>query len=137
MLKECNRVLKPGGKIRISTPDLETIVSLYVQEDKNSKSELQDEYIRWIVDMRYSDIGIYSAVFAMNIAFLDWGHRFLYDRKTLQRVLEEAQFTDINRFESGISSDEALSSIEAHGKNVGNVAMDSFETMILEATSPG
>jgi len=37
MLKECFRVLKHGGKIRISTPDLSFLILLY----QSDKSELQ------------------------------------------------------------------------------------------------
>src|SRR5258706_5700451 len=43
MLKECFRVLKPNGKIRISTPDLAFLIDLY----NNQKSDLQESYIKW------------------------------------------------------------------------------------------
>ncbi len=133
MLRECHRVLKPGGKIRIATPDLETLIDLYTTEEK---SELQDRYIQWIVPMFFPDVSFYSAVFAINIAFQNWGHKFLYDSTTLQRAMEEARFVDISRFKPGESNDEALIRIESHGKAIGDEDMDRFETMVLEAKCP-
>jgi SAM-dependent methyltransferase len=44
MLEECYRVLKPGGTIRVSTPDLNFVVGLYQGE----KSDLQKAYIKWL-----------------------------------------------------------------------------------------
>jgi predicted SAM-dependent methyltransferase len=37
MLRECLRVLKPGGRIRIATPSLEVLLDLY----KPSKTPIQ------------------------------------------------------------------------------------------------
>jgi len=43
MLRECFRILKVGGTIRISTPDLAFLIALY----SDDKTELQCQYIRW------------------------------------------------------------------------------------------
>jgi predicted SAM-dependent methyltransferase len=43
MLSECHRVLRSGGRIRISTPDLAFLVDLYAAE----KSDVQLRYIDW------------------------------------------------------------------------------------------
>src|SRR5262249_38349849 len=48
MLKECHRVLKPGGKIRISTPDLRFLIDLYLAGDR--RTALQANYIKWATD---------------------------------------------------------------------------------------
>jgi predicted SAM-dependent methyltransferase len=46
MLKECLRVLKPGGKVRIATPNLTNILALYT----DAPTPIQQEYIRWSID---------------------------------------------------------------------------------------
>ena len=46
MISECFRILKPGGVIRISTPDLSFLVDLY----KDNKSEVQTQFIRHSTD---------------------------------------------------------------------------------------
>jgi predicted SAM-dependent methyltransferase len=132
MLGECYRVLKPGGRIRIATPDLETLVGLYVPE----KSELQQRYIRWITDKFLPEVGVYRASFVINNAFRNWGHQFIYDRATLQSAMEEVGFVGITRYAAGESDDEALRGIESHGKSAGNEDMNRFETMVLEAKRP-
>lgn len=132
MLRESYRVLKPGGRIRIATPDLETLIGLYTPE----KSDLQQRYVHWIMDKFLSGIGVYSEVFVINNAFRNWGHQFIYDRATLQSAMEEVGFIDITRYASGESDDEGLRGIESHGEAAGNEDMNRFETVVLEAKRP-
>lgn len=132
MLRECYRVLKPGGRIRIATPDLETLIALYTPE----KSDLQQEYIRWITDMFMPELGIYRDSFVINNAFWGFGHRFIYDRTTLQSAMEEVGLVDITCYAPSESDDEVLRGVESHGKAAGNEAMNRFETMVLEAKRP-
>jgi predicted SAM-dependent methyltransferase len=46
ILSEWVRVLKPGGKIRCSTPDLRFLIDLH----QNPSKEINDRYIKWAVD---------------------------------------------------------------------------------------
>jgi len=132
MLRECYRVLKPGGKIRIATPDLETLIGLHTPD----KSELQQRYIEWIIDTFLPQVGVYRESFVINNAFRNWWHQFIYDRATLQSAMEEVGFVDITRYAPGESDDEVLRGIESHGKAAGNEDMNRFETMVLEAKRP-
>src|SRR5687768_11548268 len=43
LLSESHRVMRPGGRVRISTPDLAFLVGLYTA----NKSHLQMSYIAW------------------------------------------------------------------------------------------
>lgn len=131
MLRECFRVLKPGGKMRVATPDLETLVGLCTRE----KSELQQRYVQWIIDtfLPGSD---YHESFVINNAFFSWGHRFLYDRATLESALARAGFADIVRRSVGASEDDVFRGMESHGLASGDEEMNRFETMVLEAVRP-
>ena len=154
MLGRCFRVLRPGGRIRIATPDLRVYVDLF----RPDKSDVQRRYIRYHVDKflpRYgrdprnrsalgslaerarsaaSDAALTCLV--INNEFRDWGHRFIYDRETLSAAMERAGFVDVVRYASGESDDENLRGIECHGKVVKNEEMNRFETMVLEARRP-
>src|SRR5205814_992975 len=45
-LRECRRVLRPGGRIRIATPSLERLARLYDAE----QTDVQRRYVRWAAD---------------------------------------------------------------------------------------
>lgn len=80
-LKECHRVLKPGGAIRISTPDLRWLVAQYI-------SDKLDEW---------TDVGWLplTPCQLMNEGMRSWGHQFVYDRSELKAVLQLVGFTKI------------------------------------------
>jgi SAM-dependent methyltransferase len=53
-LRECNRVLKPGGVIRVAVPDLEQIARLYVEALENAAKEIpgwQENYDWMMLEM--------------------------------------------------------------------------------------
>jgi len=128
MLRECRRVLKPGGRVRIATPDLATLLALYTPE----KSDIQERYIRWVVDRFLPEVEVYSAAFVINNAFRNWEHQFLYDQETLQRAMQEAGFVEVARYAPGESDDPILRGLEAHGRATGSEEINRFETMVLE-----
>lgn len=131
-LRECLRVLKPEGKIRIATPSLETLISLYTP----TPNDLQLRYIQFITNMFLPEVQSFNPAFVINNAFHNWGHKFLYDRLTLKKAMEEVGFLAINSTIPGESSDEQLRGIEKHGQFIGNDEINEFETMVLEGKRP-
>jgi SAM-dependent methyltransferase len=132
MLSECFRVLKPGGTIRIATPDLERLMALVSPE----KGEPEKAYIAWITDRFIPGAVSRRGAIVVNNAFYGFDHRFLYDRETLAGLLEEVGFRDTGYHVPGESGDEHLRGIEAHGRSVNNAEMMRFETMVIEAARP-
>jgi len=130
MLQECYRILKPGGKVRLATPDLEVLIGLHSRE----KSDAQRYYIDWIVGRCLPDVSSCKDVFVINNAFRAWGHRFLYDRDTLGHTLAAAGFDEVKTCRAGISEDPNLQNLEAHGKEIQDEQINQFETIVLEAT---
>ena len=133
MLRECRRILKPHGTIRIATPDLCVFANLY----HSSKGSFAEEYMKFITDFYLQGVPDYRAGFVINSLFYRWGHKFVYDGELLEMALQMAGFLDIKRFEPGESDDPNLRNIEMHGK-IGNYREDAneFETMVFEAKSP-
>jgi predicted SAM-dependent methyltransferase len=132
MLKECNRILKPGGTIRVATPDLAVLLALY----RGQGDPAGERYVRWIVDRCLPEPRAYKAAFVINNAFRSWGHQFLYDAELLEMALREAGFTGMRRCAYGASDDANLRGIESHGHNIGDPEIAAFETMVFEADRP-
>jgi predicted SAM-dependent methyltransferase len=127
MLTECFRVLAPKGKIRIATPDLPKILSLYGTVDQTTR-----RYKDWA--LRYNNLrhGPDEDCLLINNFMRAWGHRFIYDEPTLRYCLAAANFDNIERCAVGFSSDPSLCGLEHHGYSIGH-EWNEFETMVLEA----
>lgn len=129
MLHESYRVLSPGGRIRLATPDLDALVSLL----GDGQGKLGARYATWLCESYFPDAQGPSATFAVNQAFRGWGHRFVYDEATLTATLEAAGFADVERHPFGASATPELKGLEQHGVADGNEELSRFETMVLEA----
>jgi len=128
MLAECHRELRPGGVIRIATPDLNKVARLCC----DSSSGENRAYLEWA--MRHNllpEIGSQQCQ-VVNSLFYHHGHRFLYDEATLAACLCRAGFTHPRRFDPGQSDNPRLAGLEAHGKVIGEAA-NRLETLVLEA----
>lgn len=144
MLQECRRVLKPGGKIRISTPNLQVNLDIF----KREKTQTQQLYMDWISRNWLQRAGIAhdNASFVLNLIMHGWGHKFVYDFQTISLALAEAGFRDVLRAPCGASDDVNLSGIERHGDTIKDIKaiekksgsaidneMNNFATLVAEA----
>jgi predicted SAM-dependent methyltransferase len=131
MLRECARVLRPGGRIRIATPDLEQILRLY--RDPGPKGQ---DYIRWMTDRFLQEAPGYSPVFVINLCMRLAGHQFLYDGATLTSAMSAAGLVDVERLSPGFSRAPELYGIDSHEQFTQNAAVNEYETMVYEARKP-
>lgn len=125
MLKECYRILKPGGVIRIATPNLKFLVDLYIHPEK----EINKAYIKYNAERSGLPA---SSVFTVNYFHTAWGHQIIYDQETLSGLLEEVGFKEVCPCEVGQSSHAPLCNVEQHFKSF-TYEFNLLETMILEA----
>ncbi len=132
MLRECFRVLKPGGKIRLTTPDLQVLARLCAPE----KTDAENTYVNFVADHLFPEMKTNRGVFVLNNAFRSWGHQFLYDPETLRHALAGHGFADLKNFKPGVSDDPNLRGLETHGKIIGNEAINQFESFVVEARVP-
>lgn len=130
MLREIRRVLKPGGKVRIATPNLRNILALYT----DAPTPIQAEYMKWSIDRHTHGRSIYTPPHVINTFMTSWGHTFVYDVPSLRRSMEDAGFTNVTEFKPEHSDDANLRGIEMHATEIGSVAMNELETMVLEGT---
>lgn len=90
--REARRVLKPGGILRISTPDLEKIVESY-----QAKSQMQ-----WEQEFGYEHIETRCEM--LNTGLRDWGHSWLYDLEELVNLGTRTGFRQYNCVDANTSA---------------------------------
>jgi predicted SAM-dependent methyltransferase len=90
MLEESYRVLKPGGTLRIATPDVRFLFRLY----REDRSALEEDYVAWSGVEFLGDKVPHTALGVINNYVRDWGHIFIYDPDTLRQSLEAAVFLE-------------------------------------------
>lgn len=130
MLRECHRVMKPGGWLRIDTPDMLKMISLYAVD----KSKEQKSYIEWSTQkFSHSDeVRIPHECFVFNRVVREWGHQFIYDAWSLMNALTTVGFINCRQLSVGISDHPEFMNAEGHSDISGD-AMNAFETLAIEA----
>jgi predicted SAM-dependent methyltransferase len=128
MMKECYRILKPGGKIRIATPDLEAVVKVFTTPDVPEHKA----YIKFYIDRFWNGKYPYDPVYAVNKMFYDFGHRFIHSEHSLTALFKSAGFKNIRKFDIGKSDDPQLQNVEQHAAEIGE-ANNRLETIVMQA----
>lgn len=136
MLAECFRVLRPGGVVRIATPDLERIARLAAAPlDEEARHYV--DYISRMLGLPGPDATrVINSMFRAFGPDADTGHQFIYSYDSLADRLRAAGFTDTRRCELGESTHPALRGIERHTDVIGDERVVRYETLIVEGTRP-
>ncbi|HYX21290.1 MAG TPA: methyltransferase domain-containing protein [Thermoanaerobaculia bacterium] len=95
-LAECRRVLAPEGVLRLSTPNLD-----------------------WVLTTQYRWQGVTAPdrvldCMKLNRSFRAWGHQFLYNQEALAAVLRNAGFAHVSFHRYGESEHPELRGLERH-----------------------
>ena len=129
MLKECYRVLKHDGVIRLATPNLQFLMELY----SNPTKEINQQYIEWSTNSFLNrNINEKSAVYVINNFHTSWGHKIIYDYNTIANLFKSIGFCDITSCEIGTSTQESLKNIEHHQFIIPE-KFNQLESLIIEA----
>jgi predicted SAM-dependent methyltransferase len=129
-LRECCRALKPDGRVRVSTPDLQFLIDIYTRSDH---TETQARYVRRILQNAYPNTGFYDGAFVLNHFVKYWGHQFIYDEKTLPDAIRRAGFRSARRWGVGESDAPMLQNVEHHGDAISD-EFNRMQSIIFEGT---
>lgn len=129
-LKECHRVLRPGGRVRIATPDLQFLIDIYQAKEH---TEVQAKYIKRILANAFPETGFPHGAFVLNHFVKYWGHQFIYDETTLGDAIRRAGFAQARRWAVGQSDEPHLQNIEHHGDAISD-EFNLLQTIVMEGT---
>lgn len=107
VIKDFMRVLKPGGVVRIATPDLSVTVDKYLNVPIDEDPTIKTFHLDFIQ----------TRAERLNIAFRAWGHQWLYDWEELDRRLREAGCLNFARCELRASRHSELANLETRDES--------------------
>jgi glycosyltransferase involved in cell wall biosynthesis/predicted SAM-dependent methyltransferase len=94
LLRDCHRVLARGGILRLSTPDLQTLIDAYIDGRRGD----------------WRDVGWVPATLCdlLNEGMRSWGNQYVFDRPRLVECLHQAGFAQVAPVPWGQSAVSAL-----------------------------
>jgi predicted SAM-dependent methyltransferase len=131
MIRECHRILKPGGVLRISTPSLGFLLRIMSPD----RSAFEQGYLEWTLVTHVPEAPIASNAFFLNLFVRQWGHLFIYDRETLGFVMRKAGFADVKECRFNCSDHPDLVGLENEGRMPPGYV--ELESMVFEGRKPG
>lgn len=114
VLADLMRVLKPGGILRIATPDLKDAVELYLNPNWRKDRLIKEFHLDFIK----------TPAELINIEFSWWGHKWLYDWTEMKRRLDEWGYKKYKKTKLRQSTHSALRNLETRNQS----------TLIVEIT---
>ncbi|MGW4379933.1 class I SAM-dependent methyltransferase [Kitasatospora sp. NPDC004531] len=126
-LAEVRRILRPGGVLRLTTPDLARYIDGYL----DGREQFFRRHRRRLRTMRVGPPMPERRAFMLNQIFYHFGHRWIYDEAELRHVLDRAGYHEFaiarREFQSGARPDVADL----------DTAFRKDESIYLEAVAPG
>jgi predicted SAM-dependent methyltransferase len=113
LLRECYRALRPGGVVRLSTPDAGKFLRAYVNDPQ------------FLADPRFPD-SAETPMDRVNMMMREFGqHLWVYDIESICRVLKKAGFRSTSEQKFGQSNEPRLQGIDLEER--------AFESLYVEA----
>ncbi len=107
VMADLMRVLRPGGVVRVATPDLEESVALYLNRNWRKDRLIKEFHLEFVK----------TPAELLNMSFSWWGHKWLYDWTEMQRRLDEWGYKNYIKVKNGQSQHTALRKLEIRAQS--------------------
>lgn len=98
VLKECLRVLKRGGVLRLSVPNLELVARNYIKEIEDAQnSRRKNDYLPSERFLDRLDIGAEKSIPPLLSRVFPSRHKWMYDELSLTALLECCGFVNVEK----------------------------------------
>ena len=112
-VRECRRVLRDGGVLRLATPDLELMVRDYLSGTSPFNHDAKTPGDAFCAEYRaYSDVQLNGVKSIIHKLLSGDSHQWLYDRASIAELLREGGFAEINSCSYRQGSVPDLSAVE-------------------------
>jgi predicted SAM-dependent methyltransferase len=110
VLRHCYQVLRPGGAIRLATPDLERTARAYLEDPRLTAAHLDRHRRHGYPAEHPADM--------LRVTYAYHGHHegYIFDWASLSAELAAAGFTDVTRHDAGDSDDELFRGLETRAE---------------------
>jgi len=116
VVRECHRVLKAGGSLRLVVPDLEVLVHAYLADDRTilpaDEPTAADAFVEGLGLREVSSGSPFIRVVQRVLRSDVGGHRWMYDGTSLAHLVREAGFVDVARVEFAQGRDAAAAALD-------------------------
>jgi len=108
LIKECYRILKPGGIIRIIVPDVSIFIEKYCLNDNDWFSQWEKYTFIESDDATRRNRRMISKMTAISFVTQEYGHMSCWDFETLGIFLRGANFKNVEKTAFGKGSNQKL-----------------------------
>ena len=127
VLAECHRILKPGGLLRLTIPDLEIYAAKYAAGDRAFFEPIISKYAEKMEKDRkkYWLVRSPGGAFMSRVVRRFYHHQWMYDFETLKSCLEELSFSKVLKQSCGKSLRAEVGAMDREDR--------AYETLYVEA----
>ncbi|MBN2198089.1 methyltransferase domain-containing protein, partial [Candidatus Wolfebacteria bacterium] len=117
LLKECFRVLKPGGILRVMVPDLEEMINNYIKKENNKEPKKEEELIAYNfmkgLNIREEKRLTTNFFYRIYKSVKDFhSHKWMYDEESLTFYFKKVGFCGVKKKGIHKSKIEDIENIE-------------------------